>query len=325
MGVVPLPLTSLHPPPTHPPTQQPWTYFPTPDNESLAHTTFISRRFGCVLVRRRLFRACHRCCSDDAAAAPNRSSKKPKAAGDGDGDDSDSDNDADLDAELDSYFSSYTHFGIHEEMLKDKVRTESYRNSMYFNKEFFAGKTVLDVGCGTGILSMMAARAGAAKVIGALFALSFSFSFSLSFPLCRCFASIYSMFPDITAASHLSTYSPNTAEPFVCASAGIDNSGIIAKAKEIVELNGLGDVITLIRGKVEDLDSITVDKVDIIISEWMGYFLFFESMLDTVLYARDKWLKPGGVGEPALNQPTLPPPPAPLFRSSPVITIVQNR
>ena len=28
--------------------------------------------------------------------------------------------------------------------------------------------------------------------------------------------------------------------------------------------------------------------MDIIISEWMGYCLFYESMLDTVLYARDK-------------------------------------
>jgi hypothetical protein len=36
-------------------------------------------------------------------------------------------------------------------------------------------------------------------------------------------------------------------------------------------------------------------QVDIIISEWMGYFLLYESMLDTVLYARDKWLVPGGM------------------------------
>jgi hypothetical protein len=36
-------------------------------------------------------------------------------------------------------------------------------------------------------------------------------------------------------------------------------------------------------------------QVDIIISEWMGYFLMYESMLATVLYARDKWLKPEGV------------------------------
>ena len=33
-----------------------------------------------------------------------------------------------------------------------------------------------------------------------------------------------------------------------------------------------------------------MEKVDIIISEWMGYFLFYESMLDTVIFARDKWL-----------------------------------
>lgn len=35
-------------------------------------------------------------------------------------------------------------------------------------------------------------------------------------------------------------------------------------------------------------------KVDIIISEWMGYFLLYESMLDTVLYARDHYLREGG-------------------------------
>lgn len=48
-------------------------------------------------------------------------------------------------------------------------------------------------------------------------------------------------------------------------------------------------MITLIQGKVEEVE-LPVDKVDIIISEWMGYFLFYESMLDTVIFARDKWL-----------------------------------
>lgn len=38
-----------------------------------------------------------------------------------------------------------------------------------------------------------------------------------------------------------------------------------------------------------------VKKVDIIVSEWMGYFLFYESMLDCVVFARDKWLKKGGL------------------------------
>lgn len=37
----------------------------------------------------------------------------------------------------DYYFDSYAHFGIHEEMLKDEVRTMTYRNSMYHNKHLF--------------------------------------------------------------------------------------------------------------------------------------------------------------------------------------------
>lgn len=37
-----------------------------------------------------------------------------------------------------------------------------------------------------------------------------------------------------------------------------------------------------------------MEKVDIIVSEWMGYFLLYESMLDSVLWARDKYLNEGG-------------------------------
>lgn len=70
-------------------------------------------------------------------------------------------------------------------------------------------------------------------------------------------------------------------------------SSIIEKAREIVAVNGLADKITLLQGKMEEVQ-LPFPSVDIIISEWMGYFLLYESMLDTVLYARDRYLVPGG-------------------------------
>jgi protein arginine N-methyltransferase 1 len=75
---------------------------------------------------------------------------------------------------------------------------------------------------------------------------------------------------------------------------GIECSAIAEQAKEIVRVNGYQDKVTIVHKKLEDAE-LPVDKVDIIISEWMGYFLLYESMLDTVLYARDKWLAPGGL------------------------------
>lgn len=41
--------------------------------------------------------------------------------------------------------------------------------------------------------------------------------------------------------------------------------------------NNLDDKVTIIKGKVEDVDlsAYGVDKVDIIISEWMGYMLLY--------------------------------------------------
>jgi len=73
----------------------------------------------------------------------------------------------------------------------------------------------------------------------------------------------------------------------------IDASDIAEKAKKIVAQNHMEDIITVIHGKIEDVtlpDDIT--HVDIIISEWMGYALLYESMLDSVLVARDRFLKP---------------------------------
>jgi len=141
---------------------------------------------------------------------------------------------------LDYYFESYSHYGIHEEMIRDSIRTSTYKSAIMDNPSLFKDKVVLDIGCGTGILCLFAASAGARKVIG------------------------------------------------------IENAHIADKAKIIVKQNNCDDVIEIIKGKVEEVE-LPVDGVDIIVSEWMGYFLLYESMLDTVIFARDKWLKPNGI------------------------------
>ncbi len=57
---------------------------------------------------------------------------------------------------------------------------------------------------------------------------------------------------------------------------------------------GYSDRIHVIKGKIEDVKEIKENSIDIIISEWMGYFLLYESMLDSIITVRDKYLKKGG-------------------------------
>jgi len=76
----------------------------------------------------------------------------------------------DYKGEKDYYLGSYGHFYIHEDMIKDSVRTGSYKAAIETNKEAFKDKIVLDIGCGTGILSIFCARAGAKHVYAIEFA-----------------------------------------------------------------------------------------------------------------------------------------------------------
>lgn len=130
----------------------------------------------------------------------------------------------------------YYRLRTHLEMLNDRTRCLSYQRAV---ESVVRDKIVLDVGCGTGILSFFAARAGARLVLAV-------------------------------------------------------DMDIPPGAEEVARNNGLADRVQFFRGRLQDIE-FPVDSVDVIVSEWMGGVLLMEDMLPVVLYARDRWLKPGGI------------------------------
>ncbi|XP_078438497.1 protein arginine methyltransferase 3 [Wolffia australiana] len=155
------------------------------------------------------------------------------------------------------YFGSYSSFGIHREMISDKVRTETYRDAMLNNPALMNGATVMDVGCGTGILSLFAAQAGASTVVA------------------------------VDASKKMTEVATQI----------FKDNGIFLERSHNGDPSARNGIISVVRGMIEDLDSvmnIPPNSVDVLVSEWMGYCLLYESMLSSVIYARDRWLKPGG-------------------------------
>lgn len=70
--------------------------------------------------------------------------------------------------------------------------------------------------------------------------------------------------------------------------------------EEVVSENSQADVIEVIHGLVEEISlPHGYTHVDIIVSEWMGFYLLHESMLDSVIVARDRFLAPEGILAPS--------------------------
>ncbi|XP_018425028.1 PREDICTED: histone-arginine methyltransferase CARM1 isoform X1 [Nanorana parkeri] len=62
------------------------------------------------------------------------------------------------------YFQFYGYLSQQQNMMQDYVRTGTYQRAILQNHTDFKDKVVLDVGCGSGILSFFAVQAGARKV-----------------------------------------------------------------------------------------------------------------------------------------------------------------
>lgn len=142
------------------------------------------------------------------------------------------------------YFEGYADLSVHKVMLGDRPRMDFYK-SILTDKSIVAGKVIVDVGSGSGILSCWAAQAGAAHVLS-------------------------------VEASSMSTLQ-----------------------QQILCDNDLADSVTVIASTVEDVIAGGVDAfldaypavraaggVSLIVSEWMGFYLFHECMLPSVLRAR---------------------------------------
>lgn len=121
-------------------------------------------------------------------------------------------------------------------MLRDVVRNEAYRKSLeaWIRPE----SVILDMGAGSGILSIFAAQYGAQKIYA------------------------------------------------------VERSSIARIAKELIQANGLGDRIEVLNTDMENVE--LPQKVDLIVSDWLGPIGVDENFLPALLIARDRWLKPDG-------------------------------
>lgn len=159
----------------------------------------------------------------------------------------------------DLYFSLYGSAQTQEMMLRDERRMRAFETALAGGA--CRDKVVLDLGAGTGVLSVFAARGGARRV--------------------------YAVEGSLAA---------------------------VRVARHLVAAANQSAVVRVLHAVAEDVA--LPEQVDLIVAEWMGYLLFEEGMVDSVLRARDKWLKPGGSMIPAharlwaaLAAPGLPVPP----------------
>ena len=130
----------------------------------------------------------------------------------------------------------YAEFEVHRTMIRDRVRTEAFRHAVH--SVVHPGDIVLDVGAGSGILSLFAAQAGAARVYA------------------------------------------------------VEQTSVAVLARDLAAANGVEAIVQVMQGDVFDLEP--PERVDVVVSEWLGGFGIDEGMLVPVIVARDRWLKPGG-------------------------------
>ena len=167
-----------------------------------------------------------------------------------------------------SFFYYYGQLAHQQNMLQDTTRTGAYYNAICGQARAvnFQGKVVMDVGTGTGILAMFAAKAGAKKV----YAVEAS--------------AIASTAKELVKANGLG----DVVEVFNCKVRLLCVR--LSAARRLTHSHFSSSP------QVEELELPEgYEKADVIVSESMGFLLVHERMLEVMMIARDRFLKKGGL------------------------------
>ncbi|KAK2489678.1 hypothetical protein MC885_010637 [Smutsia gigantea] len=149
---------------------------------------------------------------------------------------------------------------LHLEMLADQPRTTKYHHVILQNKESLKDKVILDVGCGTGIISLFCAHHAQPKAVYA-----------------------------------------------------VEASEMAQHTGQLVMQNGFADIITVFQQKVEDV--VLPEKVDVLVSEWMGTCLLVRGLGHTGWLWTVQRVPHGGRGQPCAQS---------IQRRAVAVTLKQN-
>ncbi|KAF0306644.1 putative protein arginine N-methyltransferase 6 [Amphibalanus amphitrite] len=154
-------------------------------------------------------------------------------------------------------------------MVGDKPRTEAYRAAIQASRHLFQDKVVLDIGAGTD-----SCEDHSVGSCGVRWASAASAPYAIDRPQTR--------------AGRLTRQPEGGTGPV-----GRHPQRGPNRRTLNAERNGFGDVVRVVHGRIEDVT--LPEQADVIVSEWMGFYLLHESMLDSVIVGRDRFLAPDGV------------------------------
>ncbi|MDB6073942.1 MAG: Protein arginine N-methyltransferase [Verrucomicrobiaceae bacterium] len=136
------------------------------------------------------------------------------------------------------YHHTFELLSIHEALLKDAPRNRAFYQALAAQVK--DGSSVLDIGSGTGLWAIMAAKLGASRVVA------------------------------------------------------IEKDGLMCGViRRLAEENGVGDRVTVVEGMSNEV--VLDEKFDVVVSETIGHMIFDEDVVEIMIDARERFLKPGGV------------------------------